>query len=61
MRPSETMSVTSARVRRLSTGPLPRLPPEALVGARTLEAKALPMVFLGALALLVAIQVWLAL
>ena len=47
--------------RRIKTGPLPRVAPRSLTGARTLEARALPLVFVAALLSLFAIQAWLAL
>jgi hypothetical protein len=44
---------------RIKTGPLPRLPEEALGGLKTLETRALPGVFLAAFVALVAVQIFL--
>ena len=42
---------------RIKTGPLPKLPEDSLGSVRTLEARALPGVFLAAFVGLVVIQV----
>ena len=47
--------------RRIQTGPLPRLPSTALGGAKTLERRALPGLFLAAFVALIVVQIWLAL
>jgi hypothetical protein len=52
---AEVGPVASTR-RRIRTGPLPRLPEHALDGARTLEARALPMLFMAAFVALVIVQ-----
>lgn len=61
MESTESATRNSGTVRRLSTGSLPRLEPSALEGAKTLESRVLPRLFLGAFIALVVIQVWLAL
>lgn len=48
-------------MRRVKTGPLPRLPGQALGGARTLETRTLPGLFFGAFVTLVLVQLLLAL
>lgn len=58
MRRTESQVGTVLRVR---TGPLPRVPEQALVGARTLETRALPGLFFGAFVTLVVVQILLAL
>lgn len=45
---------------RLPVRAVRRVPLESLQGAKTLEARALPSLFLGALVGLVALQLWLA-
>lgn len=42
---------------RIKTGPLPKLPEHALGGVKTLEARALPGLFLAAFVALVVIQI----
>ncbi|MEM7159601.1 MAG: hypothetical protein AAF799_42570 [Myxococcota bacterium] len=53
-------TVAVGRPQRVRTGPLTRLPSDALTGARTMESVALPGAILLALAALAAIQVALA-
>jgi hypothetical protein len=54
-----TQVLVQAPRRRIRTGPLPRVAPGAFGGPRTLEARALPGVFIAALLSLLAIQAWL--
>ncbi len=49
-----------ARARRVTTGPLPRVPVAAMRRAQTLESR-MPMLFGAAFVGLIAIQAWLAL
>ena len=60
MRGTQTMADAPPQ-RRIKTGPLPRVAPRSLLGPRTLEARALPIVFVAALLSLFAIQAWLTL
>lgn len=53
-------TVAIAGIRRVRTGPMPRLPSSALSGARTMESVTLPGVILLAFAALAVIQLALA-